>query len=202
MSMSFNESAIGDTKQLQTFGINNGVMDNLWFAEGSWWLSSLYNQGNATFDTINSVFDGVATAYTNHVRNSGIPRAGKNSSAIKDPAEIIIGQVWHTTICTKFAWEWLIFPAALVLATLAILVTTMMMSRLDPQQLPIWKSSLLPLLYYGFGKEKEGASGVADGRKEMEDEGLLGKNELTVLAKERMVVFRRTERGAGFHDVQ
>jgi hypothetical protein len=203
MSSAFNETGLGDSRQMQPFGIEHGVMDNVWYLDGSWWLSSLYNKGNTTFEIIDKVFDSVSTAFTNHVRNAGIDTG---ASLLHDPAEMIFGEVFHTTVCFKFAWEWLIFPAALICATLVIMAMMVISSMRDPQQLPIWKSSLLPLLYYGFGKEEHERYDEQEGRVDSdgvngEAEPLLGPTELIAAAGERVVVFRRTERGARFLDV-
>jgi hypothetical protein len=64
----------------------------------------------------------------------------------------------------------------------------------------------LPLLYYGFGKEEHERYDEQEGRVDSdgvngEAEPLLGPTELIAAAGERVVVFRRTERGARFLDV-
>ncbi|XXG95094.1 ribosome-binding protein [Hypoxylon texense] len=108
-----------------------------------WWLSSLYQNKEASFDTLNTAFDQFATAVTNKFRTTG--------SSLYDSTthETVNGLVNEVTVCTVFQWEWLLMPTLLVAATAAILVVIILENKRHRGQ-PVWKSSLLPLLYYGF----------------------------------------------------
>ncbi|KAI1765376.1 hypothetical protein GGR53DRAFT_263822 [Hypoxylon sp. FL1150] len=108
-----------------------------------WWLTSLYQNKEASFDSLSKAFDQFATAVTNKFRTTG--------SSIFDASthETVNGQVNEMTVCTVFQWEWLLMPTLLVAATAAALIIMILQNLRDHEQ-PVWKSSLLPLLYYGF----------------------------------------------------
>jgi hypothetical protein len=100
-----------------------------------WWLQNLYNSGNATFASINEVMENVALAITDSVRMQPYPGVHR-----------VPGTIWESTVCTEFNWPWMCFPAALIILTAIALGSTMSTSaRKDGP--PIWKSSILPLVY-------------------------------------------------------
>lgn len=105
-----------------------------------WWLSQLYNGGNATFESISGVINGIATAITDTYRLDSISR-GLNSN------NTVNGTVWETTVCTEFNWPWLIFPASMVLLTILSLTLMMASTASSTNRPPVWKTSILPLLY-------------------------------------------------------
>lgn len=72
----------------------------------AWWLASLYNQGNATFESISKNMEDIATAITDSMRLSTIAEYGWNSNTT------ISGVVWQSELCMEFRWPWLIFPGA------------------------------------------------------------------------------------------
>ncbi|KAI2472449.1 hypothetical protein F4781DRAFT_445381 [Annulohypoxylon bovei var. microspora] len=113
--------------------------------DSRWWLASLYNSKQASFNTLSTAFDQFATAVTNKMRTSG--------SSNYDPTvhELVTGLVNEMTVCTEFQWQWLLMPTILVAATGAVLVAIIVQNLRDRRQ-PVWKSSLLPLLYYGFDR--------------------------------------------------
>jgi hypothetical protein len=59
-----------------------------------------------------------------------------------------MGAVIETIICIKFDWEWLLFPIILVSVTGVLLLLMILKSYKQPDK-PVWKTSLLPLLFYG-----------------------------------------------------
>lgn len=102
----------------------------------SWWHGGIYNKGNATFESISERMEAVAVAITNSMRL--YPGNVDN---------IIYGTVWQSTVCTSFDWPWLLFPAILILLTAASLILMIWVTALDNEGAPVWKSSILPLLY-------------------------------------------------------
>ncbi|KAI0897157.1 hypothetical protein F4806DRAFT_464291 [Annulohypoxylon nitens] len=108
-----------------------------------WWLTNLYNNGAASSETLRTAFEEFTTAITNKMRTTG------SSNYDSTAHEKVEGLVVETTICTQFQWEWLLMPTFLVIATGALMMAILMQNLHDPRQ-PVWKSSLLPLLYYGF----------------------------------------------------
>ena len=105
----------------------------------AWWLGGLYNDGEATFDTIAARWDDVAVALTDSWRIATLNDYGL---AVKITVN---GTVWETTICTQFNWPWLSFPAALVVLSVISLVLTIIPGTNQP---PAWKSSILPFLHF------------------------------------------------------
>lgn len=106
------------------------------------WLNPLFNKGNASFESISATFDSIALAVTTRMRV-----IGKDDAANPLMAE---GQTMETRVCIHVSWYWLILPG--VLATLAILLLTgtVVQSYLHRKMYPVWKSSLLPSLFYGL----------------------------------------------------
>ncbi|KAI1413810.1 hypothetical protein F5Y13DRAFT_179191 [Hypoxylon sp. FL1857] len=113
------------------------------WCEEKWWLASLYNNKEASFDTLRIAFDRFATTVTNKMRTTG------SSNYDLSTRETVEGAVIEVSVCTQFQWQWLIMPTGLVAATTVILITIILQNLRDNRQ-PVWKSSLLPLLYYGF----------------------------------------------------
>lgn len=189
----FTSNGTMSKNQRQDFGSDNDLIDNIWFQD-TWWLSSLWNRNNATVETINSVFESMAAAFTNQVRVS------KTANVIEDP-QWIYGTVFETNVCTRFEWQWLLFPVFLLSATLVLLLITAGISYMDTHQIPIWKSSLLPLLFYGLEDHNFGSgSGLEEEMKNNNE--LLGKEALSRASAKKLVRFRRSEIGARFEEVE
>ncbi|KAF3035961.1 hypothetical protein E8E12_006950 [Didymella heteroderae] len=122
--------------------------------EDTWWLRSLYNNGNATFKTIDANMEAIAVAMSNELRRTG--------SAWDGTASFVQGNVSRATVCTHFDWKWLSFPLALLVLTTLMLVIVSVKTLFDKQQTPIWKSSALPLLFTGNGIGMMGAQDKVD----------------------------------------
>ncbi|KAL1650635.1 hypothetical protein SLS61_005884 [Didymella pomorum] len=115
----------------------------------TWWLRSLYNDGNATFDTIDANVEAITVAMTNELRRTG--------TAWDGTPLFVQGDSSRATVCTRFDWKWLSFPLALLVLTTMMLVIVGVKTLFDKQQTPIWKSSALPLLFTGNGIGMKGA---------------------------------------------
>jgi hypothetical protein len=140
----------------------------------AWWLTGLYNDGNATFESISSIWENVATAFTDSYRLASIADYGTNAYTT------VNGTVWQTTICTQFNWPWLVFPATLVVLTILSLVLMIASPATGPDRPPVWKSSILPLLY------------LRDTSRESELEGYRSKD-MEKSAKDERVELKRDE---------
>ncbi|KAF2735087.1 hypothetical protein EJ04DRAFT_601816 [Polyplosphaeria fusca] len=134
-----------------------------------WWLENLYNSGNASFDSISRVMDNLALAITDSAR--AVPYMDVTH---------VPGTVLETTICSEFDWPWLCFPATLVLLTAVSLASITFATTPKSGEPPIWKSSILPLIY---------------GRRARTD-GVISSNsleEMSVSAKEDILVLEKGE---------
>ncbi|KAK7753333.1 hypothetical protein SLS62_004623 [Diatrype stigma] len=125
-------------------------------------LESLYASGNATVGTVDAYFGSVARALTSRYRmtygssvfndsgdstGSGAVYSGLEQTAL--PLGTAQGVAWRTTVCTVVHWEWLSFSAALVFLTTVLLALTIAKNWRERHVRPVWKNSLLPLLFYG-----------------------------------------------------
>jgi hypothetical protein len=109
-----------------------------------WWLTGLYNRGNATFDTITATMDNVATSLTDSLRLSSIAEYGLNVT------NTVNGTVWELAVCTDFNWHWLIFPVGLIALTILSLVLMIAFTAFSQDQVPFWKSSILPFFHLEY----------------------------------------------------
>lgn len=124
------------------------------------WFQSMFSLGNSTFQIINSSISSMATAISDSIRlqgaygsiynvytgdgaGAGFPDAYGNASM----PTILYGSVFQTDVCVQVNWGWLALPAALLVLTAILLLDTIIRGLFDKQQYPIWKSSILPLLY-------------------------------------------------------
>lgn len=115
-----------------------------------WWLEPLQQHGNASLASVAGIVANMATAATNLFRPVG-------SSLYYDEwwgktAAVALGRAYKTEVCVRFEWRWLVLPACLVAASALLLAATVLADGLSRRRRPIWKSSLLPLLYYGFAR--------------------------------------------------
>ncbi|KAI1484466.1 hypothetical protein F5X96DRAFT_664094 [Biscogniauxia mediterranea] len=104
---------------------------------------SLYNSHQATFETLSTAMDQLTSVITNRFRISGVftPESGTR--------ETVLGDTVETTVCMQFHLEWLTMPLALLAITTILLISTIVANRTSRGH-PLWKSSVLPLLFYGF----------------------------------------------------
>lgn len=120
--------------------------DDMWigtlYCPDNWWLEPFYYGGNATFDTLSAAVGNIATGATNKLRVIG------SSNYEPGTHELASGAVMRTTVCTVFDWRWLLLPIILVAVTAILLVLMVIQSSRNPEQ-PVWKSSLLPFIFYG-----------------------------------------------------
>ena len=111
-----------------------------------WWLRGrLWNSGNATLDTVQTTFDSVVESITKRMQVQWYDPS-------TDGPELIYGNVIQTTTCIAFSWEWMLFPALLIILTVICLVVTMVQPIYGVEK-PLWKSSILPLLYASPGTQ-------------------------------------------------
>lgn len=109
-------------------------------ADGSPWLTAMFNNGSATLGTLQTYIDGLTNALTAVVRQHG------DSPAITQ----VKGTAYASRTCVRVRWPWLYLPAALlVFAAFFLAMTIWTTTR---RQEVAWKSSPLALLFHGFNR--------------------------------------------------
>ncbi|KAE9574806.1 hypothetical protein CGMCC3_g9326 [Colletotrichum fructicola] len=109
-----------------------------------WWLAPLYHNLTATFDSVSDSFEQLAVAITTQFRITG---SSNETFSLTGYREAVFGSVLGTTVCTRFDWQWVLLPITLVFATAILLIFAVAQSWTDPA-VPVWKTSILPLLLY------------------------------------------------------
>lgn len=133
LSSSLNE-AFNETCTFSAFQDGNLRCKN------NFWLSELWYRGNATVELVSGRFADIATAVTNQLRR-GLGRQEGSMSGVE-------GQALRYVVFVVIDKGWLAFPAVL-LALEAVLLGVMIARswRLRDEE-AVWKSSILPLIFY------------------------------------------------------
>lgn len=153
----------------------------------AWWLSDLYNGGSATIGSINAFLDAGLKSLTNQLRTHGTD--WDNNTLVAT------GTVMETTVCTEFYWVWLVYPLVILAGTLGLFLATLLSSsgRFGYVQETVWKSSVLPLLFYGLEARHQRDGPRLSTTKELE--ALAKKLEVDFSAKAGKWRLRATEKG-------
>lgn len=124
-------------------------------------MLAIYNNANISFERTQAVWENVSLSLTNHVRlnpNSALqsgrgPPFDKLESlqfydllGANSPA---LGLSHTTKTCLQVRWGWLVFPTVLALLTLVFFTGVLFSSGGLARDVRTWKSSPLPLLFYG-----------------------------------------------------
>lgn len=113
----------------------------------SWWLTPLWLENNATFDSIESTIHDFARVVTNKFRMTG---TGPDMLLGEQPTrEVVWGAVYESSTCTYFDRRWVSLPIILVVICALLLAWIISKNYRDPEQ-PVWKGSILPLLFFGL----------------------------------------------------
>lgn len=116
-----------------------------------WWLSPLYNQRNASYQSLSAAMDDFATAVTAKFRTSGFgPYEPLTFDQTQGAGYGAQGTVLQTSICTSLDWRWLFLPCDLLVISAALLAW-IIARGLKQSWDPIWKASVLPLVLNGVG---------------------------------------------------
>lgn len=102
------------------------------------WLARFYNKEGTTVDSIIKRIE----AFTDRLSN-------KLRMGLFNNPEAVYGQVLQATVCSKIQYSWLTFPAVLVAVTSGLLAWTMFQSLRRRGCEMVWKTSILPFLFYG-----------------------------------------------------
>ncbi|KAF6811543.1 hypothetical protein CSOJ01_05676 [Colletotrichum sojae] len=144
--------------------------------QNKWWISALFRERNATFESISGAFDGMATAITNQMR--------------AEMGLVVPGRETKTYICLRVNWLWLLYPAALLILATIALVGAIGQSLHHRGRLPVWKSQILPLLFYNVGTQQAQGS--------FESVPLLQVDQMEALADKTRARFNTRTNTVGF----
>ncbi|KAF6804877.1 hypothetical protein CMUS01_14748 [Colletotrichum musicola] len=159
----------------------------------SWWLDTLYNNGNTTQGSIKRAYDGLAAAMTNYMRTN----TWSDSEIRNEPPAFVTGSATQALICIRANWQWLLYPAILLALAAILLVEACIRSHLDREQQPVWKSAILPFLFYNI-KPRGVRSTWDEGDRTREAEPLLKLRDLELLADRTVARFDGDRRAPGF----
>ncbi|KAJ2987534.1 hypothetical protein NUW58_g4455 [Xylaria curta] len=152
----------------------------------SFWLSKFYSGAGITATSIMKRIE----AFTDRVSNK------LRMGLISEP-DAVYGQTLETTVCTAVYSKWLLFPTTLVAATSGLLAWSLWRSWKHQNHAMLWKSSILPFLFYSERFEPqncEDISGDTTISRCVEEERLLTLSEMEFEARRQMVRFRGTLR--------
>ncbi|KAF9878471.1 hypothetical protein CkaCkLH20_03963 [Colletotrichum karsti] len=154
-----------------------------------WWINSVFNDGQASLTSVDAAFDDMATAITSLIRVNGL-------SYDRKPHAYAYGSINQGAVCIKASWPWLIYPGSLLVLTMALFMTTYVTSMMERRERPVWKSSVLPLIFYYIKSEGANLRDTdAGGNKQV---CLLQLLELEEVAKNTIVRFDNDTDAPGF----
>lgn len=111
---------------------------------GTWWLNPMFNGGNASIDSIREVMKRGFDSLSAQLRMNGTDWDGNPTN--------VSGIAYDTVVCVVFRWEWLFYPLGLVVgaSVLLLLLLASNLGTAKSRKHAIWKSSVLPFLFYGL----------------------------------------------------
>jgi hypothetical protein len=156
--------------------------------------TTLFNNGSASHANITRYFESVANAMTNRFRfqyGSAVKRKD-DVFDLAEPLDMLHGTAWKTEICVQMYAEWLILPIGLTAITIALSVWTIMTNWRRRHIIPVWKDSILPLLFYGQKFEAQDPSIQPFGKdpNKAKTEELMETSAMEKASKDIMVTFR------------
>jgi hypothetical protein len=140
-----------------------------------------------THDMVASMFDSIASAMTNRFRfQYGISA---------QDVDLVQGKAWETKVCVSMRIKWLLLPIGLTSVTFILSMWTIITNWRRRHSIPIWKESILPLLFYGQDIAPRDAkalpiqpSGKDTGGDQVE--GLMEASTMVAASRKIMVTFR------------
>jgi hypothetical protein len=108
-------------------------------------------EGGSTHANITKYFDAVANAMTNRFRFQYGSATARNTSvgAHDPPLDLVYGKVWESKVCVEMRVKWLLLPICLTFITSVLSIWTIVTNWRNRHTIPVWKESILPLLFYG-----------------------------------------------------
>jgi uncharacterized protein DUF3176 len=119
-----------------TVQVNRGAGSPASGYSGPQVLQRLYNYGDTNFTWIDSIMRNGSTALTNQIRQTGVTN-------FSTPAT---GVVSHFATCVQIQWYWISLPA--ISGGLALILLVLSIGYASVDEVPIWKSSPLALIFH------------------------------------------------------
>ncbi|KAJ3495685.1 hypothetical protein NLG97_g3217 [Lecanicillium saksenae] len=121
------------------------------------WLANLFDAGSTAFAHYDHLFKEIAASVTVFLRMDGFGPLNYSSKTPlpEGPKGQIKGTAVQKTACLVVHWEWLLYSGILCLLTGILFLATVISSYRLSNHVPIWKSSLLPLLCLDIQPDKE-----------------------------------------------
>ncbi|ORY02556.1 hypothetical protein BCR34DRAFT_493084 [Clohesyomyces aquaticus] len=116
--------------------------------ETNWHTSTFFASGFASPSTISSAVGRLVDAATNTFRLAG--RTWDEAAPAK-----VEGDVLRATVCARVEMKWLLGPIVVVTLTAVLLAMVIAVGWAENRMegfVPVWKGSVLPLLWHGFGR--------------------------------------------------
>jgi hypothetical protein len=129
----------------QTYFNGNLTSDGDWY-NGPSQLEALYNDGDPSFEVVEDTFRNISLSMTTHMRQNG---ATKYSPATQ-------GTVFKNVTCVRVRWEFLVFPAVIVVMMITFFVGMALDTRNRQGVQGIdhgFKSSPLALMVHGLDSD-------------------------------------------------
>ncbi|KKY38547.1 hypothetical protein UCDDA912_g01384 [Diaporthe ampelina] len=149
----------------------------------TYWISKFYADGGTTAASVIRRFE----AFTDRLSN-------KMRMGLLNNPEAVYGQVLQANVCSRIQYSWLTFPAVLAAVTTGLLAWTIFQSSRCRGREMVWKTSVLPFLFYGDrfvvqNGEDMSASSAESSRGDRAKEPLLDLDRMEAEAKQQVVRF-------------
>lgn len=133
--------------------INNWGPDGDWIVcLDAWWYKPLFNQGNASLESVSAAFEKLSLAITSRMRTTGM-------NAYNTESGRAVGTVTRSAVCIQVYWPWLTLHMFLVLWTGLIFAFVLYDSRRLKGAQPIWKhSGLVPFFHTLRYQQQDGST--------------------------------------------
>ncbi|RYN71668.1 hypothetical protein AA0117_g9326 [Alternaria alternata] len=148
-----------------------------------------------THKTVTKIFDSIANAMTNRFRFQYGSTAPAGTTAEPSVSDLVQGKAWETKVCVSMRTEWLLLPIGLTFVTFILSMWTIITNWQHRHSIPIWKESILPLLFYGQDIAPRDAKALPIQPSDKDTggdqvEGLMEASTMAAASRKIMVSFR------------
>ena len=139
-------------------------------------------EGERLYSNVDSWFKAFAKSMTNRFRFQYGGAAFNASLPLFDNYNLPVGQVqgvaWQTETCVSAHRDWLILPICLTAVTTLLMLWTILANWRTRRSRPVWKDSILPLLFYRHNFDSESPSDLPWGRDSQDKTRIMETSEL------------------------